>query len=279
MLQSQTTLRMDDGIELRVRQYRPTAAPAGRTLLIVHGLCVHSGRYEHVARAAVERGWNVIVPDLRGHGHSGGVPVFVDRYARYLDDLDELCRQLALAPSSLAMLGHSHGGLMLIRYLQTRPQAAAALVLCSPLLGLSLPIPALTLTWGRLLALVWPTARMRNRVDSEDLSHDTGYLAERKTDSLIHRIITVGWFVEAEQAMQVANATAGSLTVPLLVLQGADDRVVDPLAAQRWTEAAASPDKTFSLLPDHLHELLHETDRDSTLADIFDWLETRVPRR
>jgi len=270
---------MDDGIELRVQQFRPTAAPAGRTLLIVHGLCVHSGRYKHVARAAVDRGWNVIIPDLRGHGHSGGVPVFVDRYARYLEDLDELCRQLALVPSSLAMLGHSHGGLMLIRYLQTRPQAAAALVLCSPLLGLSLPIPALTLTWGRLLALVWPTSRMRTRVHPDDLSHDTAYLAERETDSLIHRNITVGWFVEAERAMQIANATAAALTVPLFVLQGADDRVVDPLASQRWTEATGSADKTFSLLPDDLHELLHETDRDSTLADIFDWLESRIPRR
>lgn len=278
MLTTEHTIRMDDGIELFVRQHRPTAAPAGRTLLILHGLCEYGGRYDHVARAATEREWNVIAPDLRGHGRSTGSPVYVERYDRYLADLDELRRQLHLDSSSLAMLGCSHGGLLATRYLQTRPDAAAALVLCGPLFGLLVPVPAPTLFFGRLLALVWPQARFRTRVNPIDLSHDQAYLERRKADPQIHRNVSVGWYLEAEKTMPQALAAAGSIKRPLLILQGADDHVVDPHATQRFAESVSSPDKTLVLLPDHLHELFFEPDSAATIAKLLDWLDPRVPR-
>ena len=40
-------------------------------MLIVHGMGEHSGRYEHVARFFVERGYEVSTFDLRGHGQLG----------------------------------------------------------------------------------------------------------------------------------------------------------------------------------------------------------------
>jgi lysophospholipase len=279
MLTTERTIRMIDGVELFVRQYRPTGAPASRTILVVHGLCEYGGRYEHLARPAVERGWNVIVPDQRGHGRSGGVPMYVNRFSDFLDDLDALRRELRLDSASLALVAHSHGGLISIRYLQTRPDVAAAAVLCSPLLGLLVRVPTVKMLAGRLLEKVCPTIRFRTNVNPLDLSHDREYLARRKSDPQIHRFITIGWFVQAEQAMQQAHAAAASLTAPLLILQGTDDRVVDPLATQRFAESVSSPDKSLVMLSDHLHELFFEPDSAATVQRILDWLESRVPRR
>lgn len=279
MVSTEQTIRMTDGVELLVRHYRPTAAPAARTILVVHGLCEYGGRYEHVARPAVERGWNVIVPDQRGHGRSGGVPMYVSRFSDFLDDLDVLRRELHLDSNSLALVAHSHGGLISIRYLQTRPDVAAAAVLCSPLLGLLVAVPTAKVMLGRLLAMIWPKTRFRTHVNPIDLSHDPEYLARRKADAQIHRFITVGWYVQAEQAMLQAHASAASITTPLLILQGTDDRVVDPLATQRFAEAVSSPDKSLVMLPDHLHELFFEPDSGATVAQILDWLERRVPRQ
>jgi acylglycerol lipase len=66
------------------------------------------------------------------------------------------------------------------------------------------------------------------------------------------------------------------MTVPLLVMQGAMDCVVDPLSSERWAESSGSTDKTFELFPDHMHELLNEPDRDETIDSLLEWLDARV---
>jgi alpha-beta hydrolase superfamily lysophospholipase len=43
-------------------------------------------------------------------------------------------------------------------------------------------------------------------------------------------------------------------------------------------ERAGSSDKTLKLYEDHYHDLLNDFGREEVLADIIDWLETRVPR-
>ena len=205
--------------------------------------------------------------------------MFVNRFSDFLDDLDVLRRELQLAPKSLALLAHSHGGLISVRYLQTRPDTAAAAVLCSPLLGLLVRVPTAKMWLGRFLAMIWPKTRFRTHVNPIDLSHDQEYLARRKADPQIHRFVSVGWYVQAEQAILQAHAAASAFNSPTLILQGTDDRVVDPLATQRFAETVSSPDKSLVMLADHLHELFFEPDSAVTVARILDWLERRVPRQ
>jgi len=141
----ESTISGADGTSLFVRRYAADD-PAGRTLVIVHGACEHGGRYEHVAEFAVERGWNVVIADLRGHGLSEGAPVHVMSFDQYLADLDRVFAEFAPRPQQTALLGHSMGGLLAIRYVQMRPERARALVAASPLLGLAMPVPL----WKRL---------------------------------------------------------------------------------------------------------------------------------
>ena len=78
--------------------------------------------------------------------------------------------------------------------------------------------------------------------------------------------------------MKQAHATAATVQAPLLVLQGAQDRVSDPLAVQRWAESTGSTDKSFRLFPDHVHELFQEADWEETATVVADWLDLRIPR-
>lgn len=273
----ETTLSAADGTPLFVRHYPAGSARHRRTLVIVHGASEHGGRYDHIARAAVSRGWNVVVPDLRGHGLSGGTPVHVASFEQYLDDLDRVFSHFRLVSNETAVLGHSMGGLIVIRFLQTRPDAVVALVAASPLLGLSTPVPRFTRLLGRLMSVVAPRTRFLSRVDPAFLTRDADCLERRKTDPLVHPAVTAGWFYSALAAIGEALAQAPQMTIPTLVLHGAADRVTDVLAAQQWFEAAGSRDKTYRLIPDHLHELLNEPDWPETLSLVLDWLETRVP--
>src|SRR6266852_2376970 len=77
-----------DGTELLVRHW----APVGETwasVLLVHGVAEHCGRYEHVGGQLARAGLDVNGYDQRGFGASGGRPGWLDRWSRNHDDLED----------------------------------------------------------------------------------------------------------------------------------------------------------------------------------------------
>ena len=64
------TIRARDGLAL-VRRDWPSAGARG-TIVIVHGLGEHIGRYAHVAARLNASRWSVVGYDQRGHGASPG---------------------------------------------------------------------------------------------------------------------------------------------------------------------------------------------------------------
>ncbi|HJV95044.1 MAG TPA: alpha/beta fold hydrolase, partial [Albitalea sp.] len=110
------TLTTADGLALHLRHW-PVAGPARGTVLIVHGLGEHIGRYAHVAERLNGWGWSVVGFDHRGHGRSAGALGRLNRD-------DDLLRDLALvidavrahATGPLVLLGHSLGGLVAARF-------------------------------------------------------------------------------------------------------------------------------------------------------------------
>lgn len=268
-------LRIPGGTRLFVRRYQ--AAGCGRrTLVIVHGASEHGGRYAHVARAAVARGWNVVIPDLRGHGRSDGIPVHVGHFDRYVQDLNRLFDDCRLEPAHTALLGHSMGGLLAIRCAQDWADRVAALVAASPLLKLKVPIPRWKWLLGRALSVIAPRFRFASLVDPAGLTRDAASLARRFADPLMHTSVTAGWFFAVQGALPVV-LNDSSITLPTLLLHGDMDPVTDPSASREWFESISSADKTCHFLPDHLHELLNEPDWQETLETILDWLEQRIP--
>lgn len=66
------------------------------------------------------------------------------------------------------------------------------------------------------------------------------------------------------------------ITVPLLVLHGADDMVTDPEGSRRLHREASTPDKAIRLYDGLLHDLLIEPEKEVVLGDIVDWLSPRI---
>ena len=97
------------------------AGPPWASVLLVHGLGEHSGRYEHVGEQLARSGLDVSAYDHRGMGGSGGPRGDVDRWSTYHDDLaDRLLDVRAHAAGRPVVLyGHSLGGLIVAGYLLT----------------------------------------------------------------------------------------------------------------------------------------------------------------
>src|SRR5436190_18073265 len=86
---STTTLaQVRDGTSILVRSWPPTADPWA-SVLLVHGIAEHSGRYEHVGQQLADAGLSVTAYDQRGFGGSGGPRAFVERWSVNHDDLED----------------------------------------------------------------------------------------------------------------------------------------------------------------------------------------------
>ena len=84
-------VRAADGTSILVRDWASDSRPGWpwASVLLVHGLGEHSGRYEHVGDQMAAAGLDVHAYDHRGNGGSGGRRGHVDRWEQYHDDLAE----------------------------------------------------------------------------------------------------------------------------------------------------------------------------------------------
>ena len=104
------------------------AGAGGRPLLVVHGFTGAKEDFvEHLPALAAE-GWHAVAPDLRGHGASAAP----EGEASY--SLDVLAADLmgladALGWSSLTLLGHSMGGMVVQLAVLSHPRRVDALIL------------------------------------------------------------------------------------------------------------------------------------------------------
>lgn len=271
------TSTIGDAERIFVRRYSPLVAAPGRVLVIVHGAGEHSGRYEHFIALALARRWTVVAGDLRGHGQSQGVPTHLDTFDDYLGDLDAIWRHFELTHQPTTLFGHSMGGLVAARFAQTRPGRVSNLILSSPLLSFGVRVPRLKATLGRVCLLLAPRTRFRTMIPACQITRNEQALLIRDQDPLSNRTVTAGWYFRVLDALLDVWSEAPRLTVPLLVLQGDSDRVVDCEAPLRWLPTVGSPDKSLWLIAGHLHELLNEPGWETTATRTLDWLEARCP--
>jgi pimeloyl-ACP methyl ester carboxylesterase len=137
--------RTADGVTLRIDRVRAGGGGPRRGALVCLHAMMTDGRYFGArregtfARAAAVAGYDVLVPDFRGHGRSVPPRAGPDDWS--FDDLVELdlpaivgaaARAAGCAPEELTLLGHSLGGLVAAAALGTgRIPSPRALVLAS----------------------------------------------------------------------------------------------------------------------------------------------------
>ncbi len=265
-----------DGVELFVRSYRPDHSDASPTLYWVHGLGEHGGRHEHLAKAITDRGWRMVVADLRGHGRSTGTRTHVASFDDYVKNIALIWQRTGLNDQPTVLLGHSMGGLIAVRTVQSGLIKPSSMVLSSPLLGLKLRVNPITVMLGRLLVKFVPTARFSNGIDPSNMTHDQEFAALRRGDPLINKTVTASWFFAMQAAMNAGQREAHLVNLPVFALQGSMDRTTDPDAMTDWWIRIQSEEKTLIALEDHFHELFFEPDWHETTLRMMDWLDWRI---
>jgi alpha-beta hydrolase superfamily lysophospholipase len=269
-----TTATGRDGTELLVRHWSATGAPWA-SILIVHGIAEHSGRYEHVGAWLAAAGLDVHAYDQRGFGGSAGRRAWLDRWSRNLDDLEDRLAVLRVMAKGrpVVVYGHSLGGLLTLGYAVADPARPLpdALVLSAP--AIDSTIPGWKRAVARMLGVVAPTMTIPNDFDGELLSRDPAvgerYLADERNE---HRT-TARFGSEALAEQQRVRAALRRLSLPTLVIHGEADRLVPTAASE---SLAALPGVTRRTYPELRHETHNEPEGRTVIDDVIGWLRATV---
>lgn len=267
-----------DGVELALRVW-PVAAARG-TVLLVHGLGEHVGRYAHVAAALNAIGLGVVGHDQRGHGASGGARGVIARRDDLLVDLAQVADAVRQAhPGPLVLLGHSLGGLVAARFVAgglevpvpAWSRAVDALVLSSPALD-----PGLG-TWQRALARIGdalaPATAVGNSLPVAALSRDPKVVAAYRADPKVHDRIAPRLARFAAEEGRLVLQRAPRWRVPTLLLWAGADRLVAPAGSARFAAAAPPDVVTAQAFPDLFHEVFNEPEQQRVLTLLLGWLD------
>lgn len=277
-----TFLHAPDGTPLAVYD-GPLApgAPARATVLIVHGMGEHAGRYA----ALVQRlnGWGCAVRayDQYGHGRSGGPQGGLNRDGRLRDDLAwvlDATRAAMPGGQPLVLLGHSMGGLVAADFVAAGVRPVEGLVLSSPALALHLSWvqKALLASLPKLL----PDLRVRNGVDSRHLSHDPAVVQAYDDDPLQHACISARMARYMAEGGARVLAQAPAWRVPTLLLWAGQDQVVDPAGSAALARMAPPAVLQAQCFGQAFHEIFNESE--ALAAPVFarleQWLVQRFPQ-
>jgi alpha-beta hydrolase superfamily lysophospholipase len=275
------TVQTRDGLELRVREWGGDGANG--TIVIVHGLGEHAGRYARAAARLNASGWGVVGYDQRGHGASPGARGRIaapdDLPADLAAVIDDVRRG---SPRRVVVLGHSLGGLVAARFVAAglespRPawqRDVDALVLSSPALdiGMTGPRRALVAT----LAALAPNLGVGNGLDVNAISRDAAVVAGYRADPLVHDRIAPRLARFLADAGEHVRALAPRWAVPTLLLYAGSDKLVVPAGSAAFAAAAPHGVVTARAFAPLFHEIFNEPERDEVFAVLLGWLDTLV---
>lgn len=271
------TVTTADGLTLQLREW-PRAGARG-TVLVVHGLGEHIGRYAHVAAQLNRAGLNVVGYDQRGHGSSEGARGALPGGDALLADLARVIDAVHAAHAGpLLLLGHSMGGLVAARFcaegLAAAPaawyRAVDALVLSSPALdpGMNAMQKVLLAVLGRLA----PNLVVNNGLKPAWISRDPAVVKAYVDDPLVHDRVTprLVRFIVDEGAHILQRAARW--TLPTLLLYAGSDRCVAPAGSAAFALAAPKAVVAVREFKPLFHEIFNEPEQAEVFAALAGWL-------
>ncbi|MCY3505082.1 MAG: alpha/beta fold hydrolase [Chloroflexi bacterium] len=239
-------------------------------LLFVHGSCHAAWCWdEHFLPYFAERGFDAYALSLRGHGASASPrSLRWTSIASYVADVEQGAADLPREP---VVIGHSLGGFVVQKYLETHEAPGAVLVAPSPRRGMrsvwlrsSLRDPwPFFMMWLTLdpYALFATPERCHRFLFSPDMDEETvrRYWARLGPESVRCAVETIGKPPDAERIRGT----------PMLILGAAEDRIV-PEPPLRDTAADYGADLT--MVPDMAHDMMLEDNWQEAAGTMLNWL-------
>lgn len=225
-------------------------APKG-TIVICHGFTESTEKYHEMVYYIHREGYQAAVIDQRGHGKSIREVedielVHVDDFSQYVEDFHRFITAEVLTRAKdkpLYLYAHSMGGCIGTLYLEKYPETFQKAVLNAPMFGINngnIPdfaaglICRMAILFGKKKERMSATGRFDEKEPFESSSCDSRarheYYLKKRIEHEEYRTscASYSWALQAVKAGKraVAPKNAGSIAIPVLLFQAANDTLV-----------------------------------------------------
>jgi len=253
-----------------------SAAPKA-TVIVVHGLGEHSGRYTPLASALNQAGYAVASIDLPGHGMSAGKRGHIDSFTNYHDAIVALTSTVReeSPDGPLYLLGHSMGGLIVSHMAPDHQQLFNGLLLSGASIKSPQQPPAWQLSLVGLIAGIAPRLGLI-KLDVGGLCRDPDVVERYKKDPLVNTgKLSARFISQMFRATQETIGRAQEIVKPVLIMHGGDDIITEPEGSRQLYNAVSSTDRTLTIYDGFYHEIFNEPEAANVYTDVLQWLNER----
>lgn len=237
-------------------------------MVIVHGSGEHHGRYEWLRHQWLTSHFHVVQGDLPGQGANPKKRGHIDQFEDYIEEVTRWYEVASQFDLPIYMTGHSLGGLVIIRTLQEKQLPVDGVILSSPALGLANPPPSPIQKIARFVDRIKPDLRVpiKRSPVNHNATRNRVILERDLNDPYLVTKISIRWYLELEKAIQEAFLAIDHFPdVPLLILQGGSDKIVNKKEVKRWYDTLHMSFSDYKEWPELYHEVFNEPERE----DVF----------
>lgn len=229
-----------------------------RTAVFIHGAGHDHSVWTLQTRYFASHGWNVVAPDLPGHGGSTGDALA--SIGEMADWIITLIATLGAGPATL--IGHSMGSLIALEAAARAPGQVAGLILVGSVVPMPVAAPLLDATLtdrdkAHVMINQWsyaPRAQLgASSIPGISLTALNERLMQRQAPGVLHRDMA------ACNAYANGFDAAAQVRCPTLLLSAAQDRMTPPKAIAPLANAfTGGASVTRIVLPDAGHAMMSE---------------------
>lgn len=257
--------------------FSPAMGNSRGSLLLVHGAGEHIGRYSWAVEQWNQAGYDVWGGDLPGYGQNEGKRGHIDRFEDYIEAVNGWYDRLRSASPHLPFVfGHSLGGLVVARFMETKEREVAGVILTSPCFAVKVKVPAWKEMIAKTLNVLYPSLVLASEIRPHEVTRNQEIVLQTVADPLNAKGASVRWYRELMNHIEHNWRERGSFPdVPFIIHQAGDDIITDKMEARKWFESVHLQDKSFREWPGLYHEVLNEPERQFVMNEILEWMSLR----
>lgn len=278
MIEKSGTRQTKDGRKIYTKTWLPEKA-ARIKIILVHGIGEYCERYQHVAAFLTGIGCAVYGFDHLGHGKSDGkrgCMSYADAFEIINSFKGELLEQYPDIP--LLVYGHSMGGGVVLAYGTQYSEGVSGIIATSPAVGMANPMSPALVKILRILKKVAPNLTVSNGLPADGISRDKAVVKRYQSDSLVHDKVSVTLGLDLMDWGDHLSAYTDEYPVPLFLAQGSEDRLVDPVASEKFAKNLKG-NVTYKRFEGGFHELHNEPNKQELFDAMGAWINKTILRQ
>ncbi len=272
-----------------IYEWRDASLSPKAVVVTIHGVSLHGGVFDALGRYLASEGYTVLSPDLIGHGrrhYDKGVADFdpIADYEKAETDLTETMKQIRseFPGQRVFWLGESLGSNYAVRMAARHPELVDGLILSAPTIRRHHGAPPKLITDMCVNTLVAPNRQLSLKAYATGfLTDDPKIISDYLADPLMRKKLSPRELLSGRKVIKSTLPYADEIknNLPVLVIQGTMDKMVQANAAEEMMSRMKSTDRTLHWAENRGHILFMTAHVQPDLEVVVDrWLNTHLEK-